>query len=84
MKDKEVPQTPLVPGGAVHSARFSKKAAFSLIDPAQTARLPDSDAPSFSCMMASLSPLPKAETGGGAVADEGLETEVVDLSWLVG
>lgn len=76
---KEVPQTPLVPGGVVHSARFSKNAAFSLTAPAHTARLPDCDGPSFSCTVVSFSPFPKAETGGEAEAD--VETEV-DLSWL--
>jgi len=65
--DKEVPQTPLVPGVVVHSARFSIKEAFSPTDPAQTARL--------SCAVASLSPLPEAD---GVV-----ETRVVDLSWLM-
>lgn len=82
---KEVPQTPLVPGVVVHSARFSKKAALSLTDPAQTGRVPDCSAPSFSCTVASFSPLPEAKTaGGGGVADELVETgdgaEVLDLS----
>lgn len=82
------PSTPLVPERLVHSARFSKKAAFSFIDPAQTARFPNSDGLSFSSTVTALSPLPKADSGDGAVAVEVVETEVaaevVDLGWLEG
>ncbi|KAF3843417.1 hypothetical protein F7725_002266 [Dissostichus mawsoni] len=46
-------------GGVVHSARFSKNAAFSLTAPAHTARLPDCDGPSFSCTVVSFSPFPR-------------------------
>lgn len=87
-QSQKVPQTPLVPGRVVHSGRFSRKAAFSLIDPAQAARFPKSDGLSFSRAVTALSPLPKADTGDGAATVEAVETEVgaevVDLGWLEG
>lgn len=65
--------TGLVADVFIHSARLSRKAAFSL-----TARLPEKEEASVSCTLASLS------FGWTGVADEVAETGAVGLSWLVG
>lgn len=77
MKDsyKEVPQTPLGPGGVVHSPRLSKKAAFSLTEPDQNALRLVSGGASF-CSLASLSPLPEAKAEAEPTADEAAGAEV--------
>lgn len=73
---KELPQTPLVPGGVTQSVFFSRKAAFSLTDPAQTACFPKFDGFSFSSTAPAPSPFPMANSGDGAVAAGDVKTEV--------
>ncbi len=84
---KEVPQTPLVPDGVVCSARLSEKTVLSLTDPVHTVRVLESDGPSFSCAVASVSSRPEAETEDGAEGDDvvgsKVKDEVVDLSGLL-
>lgn len=69
----------------VHSALLCRKAALSLPGRSLSARFAKG-VEMFSCTMTSLSlSLPKTDTGlGGAVVTEVVETEAVDLSWLVG